>query len=230
MRSPLSLPDRIGAACGAAYVLLILVGNSIAASGQSNHPTGRQVLQYADEGFSSVARQIGSGMEILGFVAFAFFLGWLVPALRRTDGSAPWLADVALVGGLATLAVKVATIAPEEAVAVGRHTLDPATAKALYDIAGAGFVLSFLPFAIFMLAVGTSVLSNGFLGRFAGWSAIVLGVAGLAVVATARSLDANPMPFLVGLVWILVASIRLAWKGPRHAPASSTAYQVPVPA
>jgi drug/metabolite transporter (DMT)-like permease len=67
-----------------------------------------------------------------------------------------------------------------------------------------------------MLGLGAAVLASGLLGRFAGWSAIVLGVAGLAVVVTASSLDANPMPFLLGLLWVLVASVRLAWRGPRR--------------
>lgn len=213
----LNVTDRIGAACGAAYVLLITVGNSISVAGQSNDPSGQQVLRYVDELLASTPRQIGMAMEILGFVALAFFLGWIVPTLRRAGGAAPWLAEVVMVGGLATLAVKVGTIAPEAAIMSARHDLDPMTAKALYDIAGAGFVLSFLPFAILMLGLGGSVLTNGLLGRFAGWSAIVLGVLGLAVVATAHSLDANPMPFMIGLLWILVASVRLAWKGPRRA-------------
>jgi hypothetical protein len=216
----LTVADRIGAACGAAYVLLILVGNGIAVSGESNTPTGKQVLQYAQDLVDSPAKQAGMAMEVLGFVALAFFLAWIVPALRRAGGVAPWLANVVMIGGLATLAVKVGTIAPEAAVMAGRHTLDPDTAKALYDIAGAGFVISFLPFAIFMIGIGATVLTNGYLGRFAGWSAIVLGVLGLVVVATARSLDANPMPFMLGLLWILVVSIRVAWKGPRTSTAA----------
>jgi hypothetical protein len=212
----LSPIDRIGAAGGAAYVALIMVGNAIAASGQSNTPTGSQVLEYANETATSTVRQIGMAMEILGFVALAFFLSWIVPALRNAGGKAPWLANVVLVGGLGTLAVKIATIAPEAAVDAGRKSMDPDLAKVIYDIAGAGFVISFLPFAILMLGLGTSVLATGYLGRFAGWSAIVLGVLGLGVVATAHSLDANPMPFLIGLLWILVVSVRLAWKGSRH--------------
>ena len=210
----LSVADRIGAACGAAYVLLITIGNGIAAAGESNTPTGKQVLQYANDMLDSPARQAGMAMEVLGFVGLAFFLAWVVPALRRAGGVAPWLANVVMIGGVATLAVKVGSIAPEAAVMAGRHTLDPALAKALYDIAAAAFVISFLPFAIFMIGIGASVLTTGYLGRFAGWSAVVLGALGLVVVSTAHSLDANPMPFMLGLLWILVVSVRIAWKGP----------------
>jgi hypothetical protein len=211
--------DRIGAACGAAYVALILVGNGMATDNaqQATDPTGQQVIQYADQAAHSTVMMVGQAMEILGFVALAFFIAWLVTTLRRAGGPAPWLADVVLVGGVGTLAVKVATIAPEAALDATRKSIDPAMAKALYDISAAGFIISFLPFAILMLGLGGAVLASGLLGRFAGWSAIVLGIAGLAVVVTASSLDTNPMPFMLGLLWVLVASVRLAWRGPRRA-------------
>lgn len=220
----LSTGDRIGAASGAAYVALILVGNGIATGNgqQSNDPTGQQVLQYADQAAHSSVAAVGQAMEVLGFVALAFFIAWLVPTLRRAGGPAPWLSNVVLLGGVGTLAVKIATIAPEAAIDAGRQTLDPGIAKALYDISGAGFVVSFIPFAILMLGLGGAVLTTGILGRFAGWSAIVLGVAGLAVVVTAQSLDANPMPFMLGLLWLLVVSVRLAWRGPRRARVAPT--------
>lgn len=226
----LTVADRIGAACGAAYVLLITIGSGMATSGQSNTPTGRQVLQYADDTLASTTRQAGFAMELVGFVGLAVFLAWIVPALRRAGGIAPWLADVAMIGGLATIAIKVGSVAPELAVMAGRHSMDPGTAKAIYDIAGGAFVISFLSFAIFMLGIGASVLTSGYLGRFAGWSAIVLGVLGVAVAATAHSMDANPVPFMLGLLWILVVSVLLAVRGPRGAARTPAETTVPVAA
>lgn len=224
--------DRLGALSGAAYVLLILVGSGIATQNgqQSNDPTGAQVLKYLDYSINSTAAHIGHAMEILGFVAFAVFLAWFVPVLRRAGGPAPWLANVALVGGIATIAVKIGSVTPEMALEVERAHLTPGLAQIVYAMAGAGFVISFLTFAMLMLGAGASVLSSGVLGRFAGWSAVLLGVAGYAVVATANSLNANPMPFLLGLLWILVVSVRLAVKGPRAPQAAAETTTAPQPA
>ena len=73
MNTP-KIADRLGAACGAAYVLLILVGNQLASgSGGAAHPTGAQDI--AD--FSrtpGLAENIGFTMEILGFLARAYEL------------------------------------------------------------------------------------------------------------------------------------------------------------
>ena len=35
------------------------------------------------------------------------------------------------------------------------------------------------------------------------------------VVSQADPVDTNVMPFLLGLIWLLVVGIRLAWGGPR---------------
>jgi hypothetical protein len=227
---PITRWDRAGALSGAAYVLLILVGNAIATGNgsQSNDPTGQQVLTYLEKGAHSTAAQVGGPMETLGFVALAFFIAWLVPFLRRAGGPAPWLANVALVGGIGTLAVKIGSVAPELALQAERDHLTPATARVVYAIAGAGFVISFLTFAILMLGIGASVLSSGALGRVAGWTAVLLGAAGFVVVATTGSIDANPLPFLLGLLWILVVSVRLGWRGPRPVRASQPTVGVAV--
>ena len=49
--------DRLGAVTGAAFVVLILVGNQMATagSGQSAHPTGDQVLRDAAHQVSSAS-------------------------------------------------------------------------------------------------------------------------------------------------------------------------------
>jgi hypothetical protein len=224
MSKTVPLADRIGAACGAAYVVLALVGNGIATQGaeQSNDPTGAQALQYIDHSLHSTAARVGTAMEIVAFVAFAFFIGWLGPFLRRAGGPASWLGNVAVVGGVATLAVKIGSVAPELALEDERNHVSASLARVVYAMAGAGFVLSFLTFAIFMLGAGASILSSGALGRVTGWVAVLLGVAGVTVVCATTSQDANPVPFLLSLLWILIVSVRLAWRGPRVRPGVET--------
>ena len=75
---------------GAAYVLLILVGNQLAeGSGSSTHQTGAQVLAHLEKQAQSTSAQIGLTMEIVGFVGFAFFVPWLYAALRRAGAGWP---------------------------------------------------------------------------------------------------------------------------------------------
>ena len=143
-----------GAPSGPAYVVLIMTGNSIAEPGEPAHASGAQVLAQLQEQAGSTAAQIGISMELLGFAAFAFFLGWLTTALRREANRAPWLATAVLVGGASTLAVKIGSVFPELALGPNRGSVDESTARLVADMGSAGFVLSFLTFGIFMLATG----------------------------------------------------------------------------
>lgn len=229
---PMTIRDRIGAGCGAAYVLLILIGNQIA-SGSSNdpHPSGAKDL--AD--FSAPpgpADRIGFTMEFLGFLAFIFFLGWLVQALRARSDAAAWLAGAAGVAGTVTLAVKVASVMPSSAGSLDHAQLTPGLARILADMNSVAFTLTFLTFGTFLVATGAAILASGFLGRVAGWSAIGFGGVGVVLTLVTRvdPVNTNPMPFLAGLLWVLVISIRLAWKGPRTAVEVPAERPVAVPA
>lgn len=224
--------DRIGAAAGAAYVLLILVGNQLSSGSSSDpHPSGAKDL--ADLASSpSVTERIGFTMEFLGFLAFMFFLGWLVHALRLRGGPAAWLGGTAGVAGIVTLSVKVASAMPVAAGRLDHAGMSPATARILTDMNSAAFVITFLTFGTFLLAGGLAILTSGLLGRFAGWSAVVIGALSivLTVLTQADPVDTNPMPFLAGLVWVLVVSVRLAWKGPRETADETVGARVPVTA
>src|SRR6516162_2532454 len=78
--------DRLGAVTGAAFVVLVMVGNEMATagSGQSAHPTGDQVLRDAAHQVSSASVAVGAALEVLGFAAFLVFLGYLAEVLRRS--------------------------------------------------------------------------------------------------------------------------------------------------
>jgi hypothetical protein len=217
MSTSVPLADRIGAACGAAYVLLILVGNQMSSgSGTDPHPSGTQDL--ADlSGSPTTVESIGFMLELAGFVAFVLFLGWFVHALRQRGGPAPWLAGAAGVAGVITVAVKLASAMPVLAGQIDHSELTPAMARVLVDMNGAAFVVTFLPFGVFLATAGAAFLATGFLGRVAAWTGIVVGT--LTVLATILSqadpVGTNVMPFLLGLVWLLVIGVRLAWRGPR---------------
>ena len=83
--------QRLGAACGIVYVVLLLGGSSI--------------------GGTNI--QITFLMEILAFLFFLFFLGNLWSALRRAEGGSGWLSATAFGGGLMSVTIKVASAAPD---------------------------------------------------------------------------------------------------------------------
>jgi hypothetical protein len=201
--------DRLGALSGAAYVVLIIVGNSLAAAGEDSHPTGAQVIDQTNRMADSTSASIGFGLELLGFVAFAFFIAYLHGHLRKAG--ADWLAGVAAVGGVLTLAIKLGSAAPMVTLVAERKTIDPDLAKILNLLNGASFVITFISFGVMLLGAGLAGLASGGLGRITSWIAVGLGAVGIVLPELTKMdpYNTNPIPFLLGLVWVLVVSIRL---------------------
>jgi hypothetical protein len=213
-----SLADRLGAGCGAAYVLLVGVGNEMATtSGNDPHPSGKADLA-AFSAVPTTAERVGFAMELVGMLTFVFFLGWFVSFLRGRGGAAAWLGTAAGIAGGVTLAVKLASVMPMTAGMLDHDELSATQARLLTDMNGAAFVVTFLTFGTFLLAGGLAILAGGALGRAAGWSAVAIGTACITVTALngADPVTTNPVPFLLGLLWVLVTGIRLAVRPPRQ--------------
>ena len=217
MTKTVPLADRIGAGCGAAYVLLVLVGNQMSSGSSTDpHPSGaKDLAQFAAT--PTAGQTVGFILELLGFLAFVPFVAWLVHALRQRGGPAPWLGAAAGGFGLLLLAVKMSSAMPIVAGRLDHAELSPTMARVLSDMNGAAFVFTFLPYGMFLALAGAAFLATGFLGRIAGWSGVVIGaLMVLATMAThADPINTNVMPFLLGLIWLLVIGIRLAVGGPR---------------
>jgi hypothetical protein len=232
--------DRVGAATGAAFVALIIVGSSLTTAGTSSaaHPTGEQVLLEEAHRAGSTSATVGFVLEILGFVAFFGFLGYLVHVLLRTRGrSGSWFGDTAVVAGTAMLAIKLGSAAPILALHLDRSTLSPEFAQVLNDINGGAFVISWLPFAVFVAGTAAALYRAALVGKPTLYTGLVIGAGGvlLAVIGLHDVLSASPVAFLLGLLWLLVTSVRLAVKPgvgqPRaEAPASVPDTRVPVSA
>jgi hypothetical protein len=225
---PWSRWDRAGAGCGAAYVLLVGFGNEMATtSGSDPHPSGQAALA-AFSAVPTAVERVGFAMEIVGMLTFVFFLGWFVSFLRGRAGAA-WLGTAAGIAGGVTLAVKLASVMPMTAGMLDHHELSATQARLLTDMNGAAFVVTFLTFGTFLLASGLAILAGGALGRVAGWSAVLIGGA-CVTVTTLSGIDpvtTNPVPFLLGRLWVLAPGIRLAVRPPRHAPVSPGQAAVP---
>jgi hypothetical protein len=205
--------DRIGAALGAAFVVLLFVGNGLGTAGtdQSGHPSGDTVLRDVARMHASSSATLGFVLEVLGFVAFLGFLGFVADLTRRHGGAWRAPAATAVVSGVVMLAVKLGSAAPAVALDLDRTTLSPQLAQVLNDMNGAAFVVSWLPFAVFVAGLGLALRGAGAVGRPTTGIATFLGAAGvaLALLGLRSYADANPMAFLLGMLWLLVVSLRL---------------------
>ena len=213
-----STRDRIGAATGVAYGTALFIGNGMATSGQSSsmHPTGQAVLRDAAHAASSTTATIGFTLEILGFALFFPFLGYLADLLRRrtADGRVGTAGATAIVAGITMVAIKLGSAAPIVALSMDRKQLDPQLARVLNDINGAAFLVSWLPFALFVGALALALREVGLVGRPTAWIGIAFGVVGvvLSVHGLSDPLDAVPLAFMAGMLWLQVVAIRLMVK------------------
>lgn len=213
-----STRDRFGAACGAAFVTILFIGNGMATSGQSSsiHPSGQEVLGDVARAASSTTATIGFMLELVGFVLFFPFLGYLADLLRRhTADSRPGIAGAtAVVAGVTMAAIKLGSAAGVVVLSLDRDRLDAQLAMVLNDINGMAFLVSWLPFAVFVGALAVALWQVALIGRPTAYLGIAAGVAGvvLAILGLSDPLNAIPLAFVAGMFWILVVAVRLAVK------------------
>jgi hypothetical protein len=188
----------------------------MATSGQptSMHPTGHEVLRDAAHAAGSTTASIGLFLEVSGFVVFIVFLGFLTDLLRpRTTGSwAGLAAGTAIIAGVVELAIKLSSAAPFLTLSLDRDGLSPEIARVLNDINGMAFLVSWLPLATFIGALAVALYGIGLIGRPTMYIGLFSGVAGLALAlwGVQDPMSANPLALMVGMVWLLVVTVRLA--------------------
>jgi hypothetical protein len=112
------------------------------------------------------------------------------------------------------LAIKLGSGVPMTVLDLDRHTLSPQLAQLLNDFGSAAFVLSWLPFAIFVGAAAVALRAIGAVGKPTAYIGLFLGVVGvpLTLVGLRDVSNANPMAFLFAMLWLVVVSVRLAVK------------------
>jgi hypothetical protein len=171
--------DWVGPATGIVFVVLLAITLILAGEGVDPKDGAEEVLSYYSDNEDEV--RISGFLGGLAVVFFLFFAGWLRRLLREAEGPGGWLSAVSFAGGIVF------------AVAGGVAS----TLKIAYNY--------FIPFAVgfstFLLAAGISAVRHGALPGWLGWSAIVLGVATYT--------PAGFFAFLLGLVWVLAASLVL---------------------
>jgi hypothetical protein len=203
--------ERLAAATGLAYVTAVAVGDPLATSTSSGTP-----LEQLREG-RTVVEATGVVLELVAFGFLLLFLGYLYRVLHRAEGPGGWAAGAALGAGLVATAVKLGSAAPVVAAVYRADVLTPDLARTLDDLNGGAFVVSGYPFGVFVaLAAGSAFVSRALPrwltagGLVAGAVTVVAGIAGV--------LDPGaylPVPFLLSLLWVLLASAVLTVRGRR---------------
>jgi hypothetical protein len=183
--------QRLGAACGIVYVVLLMGGGS----------------------FEGNTIGIAFFVVILAFLLFLFFLGNLWSALRRAEGGSGWLSATAFGAGLMSVTIKVASAAPLLAARYrAGDGLDPQLARTLQDINDASFYLSFFPLAVLLAAFAIVVIRSGAFPKWLGWIAAALSLAfivgGMSGSAELQSEWAG-LPMILFMFWVIAASVVL---------------------
>lgn len=208
---------QMGAASGAVCVLAVMVGNALALAGWSGATDGPGVLADLQRDLS-VVNIVGVSLELLGWVALVMFVGYLYRVLQRAEGPDGWLAPVAFGSGLIMVGIKLGSVAPLTAAWYRRDDLTVTAASTLSDLGNALFVVSGWATGLLVGSAAGSALVSGVLPRWLGLLGLASGVATL-VAGTAGIMDPRayiPLPFLAGLLWILLTSVVLTARAPQH--------------
>jgi hypothetical protein len=196
---------RLAAASGMLYV-----GLGLARGGGGGVGIGDSRANIATWVSSSLGLRgvnwTGAYLEILALLSFVVFVGVLAAALRRREGTEPWLSNVTLGAGLITVTVKLASLPAAFALAYRAHEgFEPQLAAALSDMNNFSFVLTWPLSALMIGAAATAILRYRALPAWLGWSGAVAAVALLASVPLAFGQGAF-VAFVASTLWVALAS------------------------
>jgi Domain of unknown function (DUF4386) len=200
--------DIFGAATGLFFVVATIVGNEMAGSGNTAGDSAATALANIRR-THSLTNHLGLWLEILGFVAFMWFAGYLYRVLRRAEGPQDWLAAAALIAAAADLGIKLGSGATLVAANYHPAELTPDLAHLLVNLNDAAFIVAGLTMAAFVVTVAASAYGTRALPRTFAWIGLVIGVLGLAtpILGFTDPKNYNPLPYLAALLWIAAVSI-----------------------
>lgn len=213
------LLTRLGAACGALYVVLVILANDVLGPGSPDSTASAETIGAWWRAHQVTNTDWALGLvDLLGLLCFPIYVVVLAWLLQRADRGRTWLPWAVLAMGLLSAVVKLASGAPMFALLWRADDgISDGLAAAMVDMNGAAFMLTWALDAVMLAAAGGVILSTRCLPRWLGWSALVTAPLLLANVAFAVS---GPPFFLLALIWIVATSITIAIRGER-APAGS---------
>jgi hypothetical protein len=224
--------ERVAAATGVLFVLLAFIGFLFAPDPPSPGDTNEQILDY----FSDKETQLR--WQALFFAAagaaLLWFAGTLASLLRRrldaNRATAGWLGDagsrwprIVLASAATAVGIYTAGVAAYTALAArAGEEIDAGAGRALFELGGSLITYTNFPALVFVGAASLAIANTRLLPDWVAWlGAVVVAVLAFdgigAVVADSDSFGPSGafgiIAFLAFLLWVLVTSGLLAWRG-----------------
>lgn len=192
---------RIGAAIGVLSIIVTTIGFGL----HGNMPIGKSSAEIVTWATALDAELFGIGIyvELLGHLLFLTFSAWLWSVVHRSENGSDWLATAGLVAAV----VFVGICALDDGIWSALHTgasqsTDSPALTLTRETAEQVSNVSFFFGGLFSLLIGVVVLKEGSLPRWAGVSAVMVGVVALI----------PPTALLATLfleLWVVVVSVFL---------------------
>jgi hypothetical protein len=174
--------QRLGAACGILYVVLLFGPSS----------TGSQA-------------RIVVVLELIALLLFIPFLGYLYSVLRSAEGEGGWLSATVFGAGLVNITIKLGSLGP--GFAAQQAGLNPQLHEALDKMNSVAYITTMLPLGVLMAAAAIVILRTRALPRWLGWMAALIAP---TLLVNGMFFDAEFGPAsLLFLLWTAITSVVL---------------------
>lgn len=206
--------SRWAGAGGFLFVVLLILGDDyIAGESPSLDASRADVVTYLAEQNGDTRQWLGRLLAVAGFACLLLFAARLSAVLRSAGGRVGSLPGLVLGCGAATMIVALGYYAALTAPVLGEEGFDPELARLLFYLAGAGFLLGWIPMAVLAGATAVAVLRTGVLPRWFGWASALQAVAYVAGIVAVGATFAGYFGIVLGFVWLIVASVVLVRHG-----------------
>jgi hypothetical protein len=222
--------ERVGAATGIVFVLLIAIGLFVVVpSAPAFDSSPALIKQYYVQHRSDL--QAGVFIASFGFFFFVWFLGSLASYLRGAEGRKGRLTAIVFGSGLIFIVDFIIALAVFATAAFRPEQMSPEVVRMLNDF---GFLLA-VPVALvataFFAAIAKLSFKTGALPGWLNWLAVLAaigsGTAAGGVFKDSGAFSAGDgalgfyVPFMSFLIWILLASIVLTARAGVETPAGA---------
>jgi hypothetical protein len=204
---------RLGRVTGIAGLATIVLLFGAVASGTrtepSFHAAANDFLTYYRSP-NTPASQFRSFALVLGLIVFVWFVVGLTMLLRRAEGELPWRSTIAMASGV--LLPALALSGNEVAAAFRAGDLDPQIARYAFDESQVAFANGRVALGSFAVCCGWVIASTGFLPRWLGWPAVVIG-AGFVLSRISWTNGFWLVPYAIFWLWVVGVAVVLLRRG-----------------